>query len=328
MITIDVYLKITFIVWAFPAFLLACTPVTDQHQIITVESFTPTYNTQTNTPSLTPTITLTPTFVLPTIEILATPTEGVYSIKPNNANRIRELGTIGFGKAYESVWSPNDEHLAIKTSSGLALYDTETWNLVKILEPSISERFEWSPNGKFLITASLYSGEDQTVHLFDGETLDQIKVFNNGRDYSLSPNGEMLAILGDWKTSFYELNSLKLLSSVPFETSSSFSSFSPDGRTYAVLDGEEIHIWDTYTGKSIQSFENAIEDGDWIRSFTYCPSGESLLYLATRGGFDYILKIWDISTSREVYSSQGFLDYREAVDAAFSPDGDQAAVLI
>jgi hypothetical protein len=194
--------RLVFVLFTMLEFLAACTPTTNKPPTLALISTTPTPELATFMPQPTSTTTHTPTIALPSVDIPVTPTQGVNSITKKNAKRIKTLGSVGFSKAYDTDWSPNNELLAIETSLGLAFYDTETWNQVKLLDPSISDKFKWSPNGKLLFTAYPFSDEPQTVSLFDGETLEQIKVFKNGGNFSLSPNGDILAIMGDRKTFF------------------------------------------------------------------------------------------------------------------------------
>jgi len=210
------------------------------------------------------------------------------------------------------------------------IYDAKTWQQVKSLGESNDVLLEWSPDGRLLAMLLQYTDEAQAIHLYDSETLEPVKVLGTGDSFTWSPNGEILAIDGPSKIYFYDTHSWEQMASIDTVKWPGEYRFSPDGKTIATVDSQQkIRLWDVATGKLISTFENVDQEVvGWVHVFDYNSTGESLLLMSTKGGSNFYAYVWDIPTSKVVYSYQSFLEYREAVDAAFSPDGQQAALLI
>jgi WD40 repeat protein len=75
-------------------------------------------------------------------------------------------------------------------------------------------------------------------------------------------------------------------------------------------------LWDVQTGKQVQIFEHP--DGDEIYAVAYSPDGKQVL----TGGFDHLVRLWDIETGMELHEFSGHTD--PIISVAFSPDGKNA----
>jgi WD40 repeat protein len=177
-----------------------------------------------------------------------------------------------------------------------------------------------SPDGKTIATGSA----DETVKLWDAETLQLMNTLNNNQGSVLSidfsPDSQTLAInstreLRLWNIQTGAVNTLdkSLHSGAGHKYSYGIVRFSPDGQTLAaVSDGGEQNLW------NVQSYSKTpISE---VKSLSFSPTDSHLIAL---GGNDGTLRLRNIETQIEVVldGHRGIKHQGSITSVGFSPDG-------
>ena len=109
---------------------------------------------------------------------------------------------------------------------------------------------------------------------------------------------------------------------IPSKTEVNGVAFSPDGESLVSAGGDgAVKVWNSRTGKVIQTLENAHTDA--VVSVVFHPDGK---HLASRGT-DRKVKVWDLTTGQAVFTEpcNAIRKFGTAYTVAFSPDGRQLA---
>ena len=146
---------------------------------------------------------------------------------------------------------------------------------------------------------------------------------------SFSPDGRTCASISNAETNLWDVSTGQLLhtfeghtsrwepllssSLTPFSYDPFFSptAFSPDGRTFANVNGTEINLWDVTTGQVLHTFEGHTRDV-WRVSFS--PDGQ-LLVSASDAREAPSVRVWDVLTSSHLHT------FYNGNSFSFSPDG-------
>jgi WD40 repeat protein len=201
---------------------------------------------------------------------------------------------IGLGRVYSTKYSPDSKTLAVATSTGVLLYDTSTYEVLKSFPDSFVDNLRWSPDSSKLA----YSFQSE-IKLID---------FPTEKITHLEKNG--IWLVGE------EM------------------SWSPDGKYLASIDSTEIngavYIWDTTTGGLIRKiiYPEKRVFGRYISSegVAWSPEGK---YLCIVYGFTNIsapdkasdIVIWNMpSQSPTVYKQWSISNiFMEGIE--WTPDG-------
>ena len=185
---------------------------------------------------------------------------------------------FGKGRIQEITYSADGNLLAVASSIGIWLYDTDTdeeSNLLTESEHTVSISF--SPDGSILASGPYYDDTSRLGHvkIWDVKTRKHIKTLTY-------PKNEVKDLSFSSKTTF----SLRM---GPLPKSS--LSFSGNGLTLADGDGKLICLWNMETGKHINTLTGHT---DSIRSITFSPNSGIL----ASGGEDNTLRLWNIKTGK------------------------------
>ena len=317
---------------------------------------TPILTQPTNVPTLV-TVQRTPTNTpinLPTQP--STPSPGTKSnpavIEPNNAGQMVELAKLGKGTilsnpAYSPdgmpIHSPNGKWLAVPTSAGIYLYETNTMEALFNI-PAGTPFIAFSPDSRILAAS-----ERGAISLWNPATGEQVsQLQGDPEDFywelTFSSNGSFLAAISwDSEISIWALESGERQFLLPGDR----LRFSPDGKmaVTTVYGEDEIHLYETQNGTEINQWnvQNAgfapdgqlwLEDDKSVRLITvdlnqatapfegvqpsFSADG-TLMALFTNGQ----ISLYDHKKGRRVQILEGSYIYIDGV--LFSPNGQTLA---
>ena len=207
-----------------------------------------------------------------------------------------------FGKGYifDFEYSPDGTRLAVASTIGVWIYDTETCQELHLLtgHTNYVASVVFSPDGKTLVSEDFddYPGSPTAtpaIKLWDVATGELKATLSRhtkrNKNIVFSPDGKSLASADD-------NNTIRLWDSVTGEHKLTLTghkggllSFSPDGSKLASAGEEVIRLWDVVTGELELTFA---AHANSIDTLIYSPDGKCI---ATRGG-DNNVCLWDANT--------------------------------
>jgi RNA polymerase sigma factor (sigma-70 family) len=183
----------------------------------------------------------------------------------------------------------------------------------------------FSPDGKFLITASDYN---RTIILWDAATGKELRRFIRD-EYStpmgvpvFSPDSKRLASLvwGQGGVRLWDLATGKEVRSVKIGAplaSSRRLAFSPNGKVLAVPDDDKIiHLLDVAAGTELR---HLTEHSEKIESLAFSPDGKTV----AAGGDGKTIVLWETATGKQIRQLLGH--EKKIPSIAFSADGKELA---
>ena len=224
------------------------------------------------------------------------------------------IARFGKGPATKTItFSPDGTQFAIGWKTGIWIYDAETYQeaaLFTIDGTTEIRAFAFSPDGTTLAGSSR-----NETRLWDLATGQHKQTLNDGTynpNITFSSDGQMLAIENRlWDTSTgANLKSLRKGMSSRSRGSLSFT-FSPDSRTFAGTQNNNVFLWDTSTEELLWRGQH----GEHVRSIVFSPDGQTI----ASGSADNTIRLWDAATGQ---IKNILTDHRDDVNrVVFTPDG-------
>ena len=218
---------------------------------------------------------------------------------------------LGKGSINEMQYSPDGKLLAVASSIGVWLYDTETYQERALLTglTGSADSVCLSTNGRILASGSW----DGTIKLWDVATGTLQRTLTSGyflTGVRLSPDGRTLASAGSsemgrgielWDVTTGTMRQELSPEGYPEVLSMNFS---PDGQTLASSSNSDtVRLWDVNTGTLLWTFN---DDPAWrysahINSMRFSPDGQTLVSASqaeTRRGNHkfYTMGLWDVAS--------------------------------
>ena len=251
-----------------------------------------------------------------------------------------------FGKGWisEIAYSPDGTRLAVATSMGIWLYDSQTGEEVDLLTDvynimAFSSIVGFSPDVKIIGSDS----SDKTIRLSDAHTGKHIKTLKGHTDTvsadsitfsfhgkTIIGNGHRLMELDKSvvETYLWGADTGKHIKTIKDQS----VALSADGNKIASGDDGAIHLWYVHTGKHIKTLEVAAEhyDMDSLGSIKFSPNGNKIIVIVIVEAEDpaCYIDLWDVRTGKRIETlTSGWLDSSPSSDRiTFSPNGNRIVV--
>ncbi len=240
------------------------------------------------------------------------------------------IARLGKGRINDMQYSPDGSILAVATTIGIWIYDTETYQERSFLTNNKGgiERILFSPNGTIFVSKDRVRG----LTFWDTTTGKPKKTLINasfGKIELFSPDGWTFASVNYKEIYLLDLVTGELKHTLKGHTEFVTSvSFSPDGQT--LVSGSEdqtIQLWDVATGTHKQTLTEHLAA---VTGVAFSPDGSMLVSVST----DNTIYLWDTTTGKRIktLANQGVitnqLEDQEIIERVFfSPDGSTFATV-
>jgi len=212
-----------------------------------------------------------------------------FGISLENATHLEQVATYGEGQALEISLSPNGRWMAVRSTIGIQLYDTQTWETLNLngLSQLISQMV-FSPTGNLLALAVPATNEIEIWQLPEAQLIHKISL--TGGAYStllglnFTPEGDGLISASFQTINVWRIHDGKLIQSFKSPEMASFknTSISEDGKLLtAVLVGNTINgimTWSLENQGLVTEY--SVSEGDRFEAGQFSPTGEQYGALA------------------------------------------------
>ena len=250
---------------------------------------------------------------------------------------------LGKGDINEIAFSPDGTQLAVASSIGIWIYDTQTGKELSLPSGSTAGGFDlvFSPDGNAL--AGINTTDVDSIYVWDVAT-GILKHTLKGHtsvitSIAFSPDGTILAGGGDFILTVLSSEDVELFAGEDEEAidvvwlwdvgtgtlkntlkapafGANYIVFSPDGTTLAgVLDDSAVGLWGIASG----TLEDTLEHTNGVYGAVFSPDGATLASVDN----DSVVHLWDVKTRKHLRTLEGHTAWGTMV--AFSPDGTTLA---
>ena len=225
---------------------------------------------------------------------------------------------IGRGAMQELAYSPDGTRLAVASSIGIWLYDTETLKEAALLTNHTAEVLSvaYSPDGSLLASGS----EDMTARLWDANSAEQkhppLRHAAPVVSVRFSPDGSMLASVSKRQAQIWDAGTDVKNHTLAGHTRAVTSiAFSPDGKVLDTgSDDRTVRVWDAKTGELLRTIHT---DPHQVKSLAFSPDGKTIVTGLTGA----TLCLWDTDTGDLQWKRARHLKSTPRVE--FAPDGER-----
>ncbi|MGH9315453.1 MAG: protein kinase domain-containing protein [Vicinamibacterales bacterium] len=226
------------------------------------------------------------------------------------------------GPLYAMDFSPDGQTLASASAEAVMLWDVPTGRLHRTLGGTQHTRLQgasavaFSPDGALLATGAM------AVRFWDATTGDLIASLPSTPagvvSVTFSPDGRYLVSgtrRGEglvWDVSTFGGTVLRRTAQ-----HISASALSPDGSRMVITYGRTIEVLETRSGRTRLAWPVEADPTEPQRALAVSPDGQRLAW----GSADRVLRIWELSTGREVAAFSGHSGRITSLD--WSPDGQR-----
>jgi formylglycine-generating enzyme required for sulfatase activity/WD40 repeat protein len=256
--------------------------------------------------------------------------------EPASFSGIRDIRQLEFERNQAGVvqYALDGSLVAISGAEGIKIFNSQTLDLIQLLEPeeSFSTDIAWSPDSLWLASSSWVSDAIKIWAVDSGELIQALPSLDTGNvserkafKLAFSPSGDILAAgYGNGHIILWDVltgeKMMDLLGHVPPEgevaTAVRSLAWSPDGgqlASSAVGDFSTI-IWDTGLGEIAQRHAPG-----YVMHVLWWTGNGDLLAAGTHGINDTRVAIWNLSTDTELHNLEGHSD--QILTMAVSPGG-------
>jgi WD40 repeat protein len=223
-------------------------------------------------------------------------------------------------RANQVAFSPDGKLLAVASSVGIHLYDTQSLSLVLFIPSETWVRsLAFSPDGNLLAGGSY----DHSVRLWRTTNGTLVRTLPGATDQvhsvAFSPNGQLLAAAADDDAlRIWHVPDGSLLKTIRQGAQGVRAvTFSPDGTMLASGGSDGIvRLWRVADGSLLHELQGHTS---WVRTVAFSPDGSTL----ASGSFDQTARLWRVSDGSLLFTLKGHS--ASVLSVAFSPDGKTLA---
>jgi WD40 repeat protein len=242
----------------------------------------------------------------------------------SNASQLRQLGMLGQGQIYHMIWLSDGKTLAVLSSVGVWLYDTDSLDVApRFLSMHTGRAYDQALNSDGTMLATVGRDLNFSVGIWNIRTGKKQSTLTGHMSpvwrIMFSPGGKMLAsgdeqgVIRLWSVDENrELAALKghsrLISGL---------AFSPNGALLASSSWDgTVRLWEVASGKELSVLKGH-NTGTEIMGVAFSPDGATLASWSR--GSDHALRLWDVKTGSQLEVIEGFFEHADSV--AFDPQG-------
>ena len=170
----------------------------------------------------------------------------------------------------------------------------------------------FSPDRKWLAV----SGWDETIHLWDMETLTRAARMKGHKGavmgLTFSGDSQFLASGGGDAIRLWEVLAQKLVATLQPEVGVFSVAFSPDSKWIASAGNSGLRLWSSETHKQLALLK---AHAATVHAVAFSPDGRTM----ASGSVDQTIRIWDVSDPRQGIVEKGILFSGVVFSLAFSP---------